>query len=141
LPTAPGNVNSGRLFGSRGVRDIVSKVEPVASAITYDDFRKVDIRVGTIVAAEAFPEARRPAYKLKVDFGDSIGVRRTSVQIVPNYKLEDLVGRQVAAVVNFPPKQIGPFMSEVLVLGFGDEGDNVTLIRPDKTVPNGGRLY
>ncbi len=119
----------------------MSKVEPVASAITYDDFRKVDIRVGTIVAAEAFPEARRPAYKLKVDFGDSIGVRRTSVQIVPNYKIEDLVGRQVAAVVNFPPKQIGPFMSEVLVLGFGDEGDNVTLIRPDKTVPNGGRLY
>ena len=113
----------------------------LAPTISYDDFRKVDIRVGTIVAAEAFPEARRPAYKLKVDFGDSIGVRRTSVQIVPNYKLEDLVGRQVAAVVNFPPKQIGPFMSEVLVLGFGDEGDNVTLIRPDKTVPNGGRLY
>jgi tRNA-binding protein len=141
LPAPPGNAKSGRLFGSPGVRDIVSKVEPVASAITYDDFRKVDIRVGTIVAAEAFPEARRPAYKLKVDFGDSIGVRRTSVQIVPNYKLEDLVGRQVAAVVNFPPKQIGPFMSEVLVLGFGDEGDNVTLIRPDKTVPNGGRLY
>jgi tRNA-binding protein len=119
----------------------VSKVEPVASAITYDDFRRVDIRVGTIVAAEAFPEARRPAYKLKVDFGDSIGVRRTSVQIVPNYKLDELVGRQVAAVVNFPLKQIGPFMSEVLVLGFGDEAGNVTMIRPDKTVPNGGRLY
>jgi len=141
LPPPPGNANSGRLFESWGVRDIVSKVEPVASAITYVDFRKVDIRVGTIVAAEAFPEARRPAYKLKVDFGENIGVRRTSVQIVPNYKLEDLVGRQVAAVVNFPPKQIGPFMSEVLVLGFGDEGDNVTMIRPDKTVPNGGRLY
>jgi tRNA-binding protein len=141
LPLEPGNANSGRLFGSWGVRDIVSKIEPVASAITYDDFRKVDIRVGTIIAAEAFPEARRPAYKLKVDFGDTIGVRRTSVQIVPNYKIEELVGRQVAAVVNFPPKQIGPFMSEVLVLGFGDEGDNVTLIRPDKNVPNGGRLY
>jgi tRNA-binding protein len=119
----------------------VSKVEPVASAITYDDFRKVDIRVGTIVTADTFPEARRPAYKLTVDFGEAIGMRRTSVQIVQNYKLEDLVGRQVAAVVNFPPKQIGPFMSEVLVLGFGDEAGNVTLIRPDKTVPNGGRLY
>jgi tRNA-binding protein len=141
LPPPSGNVYRGRLFESWGVRDIVNKVEPVASAITYDDFRKVDIRVGTIVAAEAFPEARRPAYKLKVDFGDSIGVRRTSVQIVPNYKLEELVGRQVAAVVNFPPKQIGPFMSEVLVLGFGDEADNVTLVRPDKTVPNGSRLY
>lgn len=119
----------------------MSKVEPVASAITYDDFRKVDIRVGTIVTADAFPEARRPAYKLTVDFGEAIGMRRTSVQIVQNYKLGDLVGRQVAAVVNFPPKQIGPFMSEVLVLGFGDEAGNVTLIRPDKTVPNGGRLY
>jgi tRNA-binding protein len=119
----------------------VSKVEPVASAITYDDFRKVDIRVGTIVTADTFPEARRPAYKLTVDFGEAIGMRRTSVQIVQNYKLEDLVGRQVAAVVNFPPKQIGRFMSEVLVLGFGDEAGNVTLIRPDKTVPNGGRLY
>jgi tRNA-binding protein len=109
--------------------------------ISYDDFRKVDIRVGTIVAAEAFPEARRPAYKLKVDFGDSIGIRRTSVQIVPNYKFEELVGRQVAAVVNFPPKQIGPFMSEVLVLGFPDGAGEVVMIAPDKPVPNGGRLY
>ncbi|HEY7688612.1 MAG TPA: tRNA-binding protein [Dongiaceae bacterium] len=119
----------------------MTQVEPVAPAITYEDFRKTDIRVGTIVEAEAFPQARRPAYKLKVDFGEEIGMRRTSVQIVANYRPEELIGRQVAAVINFPPKQIGPFMSEVLVLGFGDKAGNVTLIRPDKPVPNGGRLY
>lgn len=121
--------------------DIVSKLEPVAPAIAYDDFRKTDIRVGTIIEAEPFPQARRPAYKLKIDFGAAIGLRRSSVQIVANYRLEELVGRQIAAVVNFPPKQIGPFMSEVLVLGFEDEAGNVTLIRPDKAVPDGGRLY
>jgi tRNA-binding protein len=119
----------------------VSKLEPVAPAITYDDFHKTDIRVGTIVEAEPFPQARRPAYKLKIDFGTAIGLRRSSVQVVANYRLEELVGRQIAAVVNFPPKQIGPFMSEVLILGFEDEAGNVTLIRPDKAVPNGGRLY
>jgi len=119
----------------------VNKVEAVAASIGYDDFRKVDIRVGTIVEAESFPQARKPAYKLKVDFGAAIGQRRSSVQIVPNYKLEELLGRQVAAVVNFPPKQIGPFMSEVLVLGFEDEAGNVTLIQPSKPVPNGGRLF
>lgn len=119
----------------------MSKLEPVAPAINYDDFRKTDIRVGTIVEAEPFPQARRPAYKLKIDFGEAIGLRRSSVQIVANYLLEELVGRQIAAVVNFPPKQIGPFISEVLVLGFEDEAGNVTLIRPDKLVPNGGRLY
>lgn len=119
----------------------MNKVEAVAAAIGYDDFRKVDVRVGTIVEAESFPQARKPAYKLKVDFGAAIGQRRSSVQIVPNYKLEELVGRQVAAVVNFPPKQIGPFMSEVLVLGFEDEAGNVTLIQPSKPVPNGGRLF
>lgn len=119
----------------------MSKIESVAPAITYDDFRKTDIRVGTIVEAEPFPQARRLAYKLKIDFGETIGLRRSSVQIVPNYRLDELVGRQVAAVVNFPPKQIGPFMSEVLVLGFEDEAGNVTMIRPDKAVPNGGRLY
>jgi len=119
----------------------VSKLEPVAPAITYDDFRKTDIRVGTIIEAEPFPQARRPAYKLKIDFGEVIGLRRSSVQIVPNYRLEELVGRQIAAVINFPPKQIGPFISEVLVLGFEDEAGNVTLVRPDKLVPNGRRLY
>jgi tRNA-binding protein len=115
--------------------------EPLSAEITYDDFRKVDIRVGTIVAAEAFPEARRPAYKLTVDFGPAIGTRRSSVQIVQHYKLDELVGRQVAAVVNFPKKQIGKFMSEVLVLGFPDAAGEVVMIRPDLGVPNGGRLY
>jgi tRNA-binding protein len=111
------------------------------SPITYDDFRKVDIRVGTIVAAEPYPEARKPAYKLTVDFGPAIGTRRTSAQITKHYKLDELVGRQVAAVVNFPKKQIGKFMSEVLVLGFPDAAGEVVMIRPDLGVPNGGRLY
>ena len=115
--------------------------ETLAAEITYDDFRNVDIRVGTIVAAEPFPEARRPAYKLTVDFGPAIGTRRTSAQIVKHYRIDQLVGRQVAAVVNFPKKQIGKFMSEVLVLGFPDGGNEVVMIRPDLAVPNGGRLY
>ncbi|HEX6119300.1 MAG TPA: tRNA-binding protein [Dongiaceae bacterium] len=115
--------------------------EPLSAEIAYDDFRKVDIRVGTIVAAEPYPEARRPAYKLMVDFGPAIGTRRTSAQITRHYTLDELVGRQVAAVVNFPKKQIGKFMSEVLVLGFPDDGGEVVMIRPDLGVPNGGRLY
>ncbi len=117
------------------------QLERIASEISYDDFRKVDIRVGTIVAAEAFPEARRPAFKLTVDFGPAIGLRRTSAQITKHYELDELVGRQVAAVVNFPNKQIGKFMSEVLVLGFPDAEGEVVMIRPDLGVPNGGRLY
>ena len=115
--------------------------EPISPEITYDDFRKVDVRVGTIVAAEPFPEARKPAYKLTVDFGPAIGTRRTSAQITKHYKLDVLIGRQVAAVVNFPKKQIGKFMSEVLVLGFPDDAGEVVMIRPDLGVPNGGRLY
>jgi tRNA-binding protein len=113
----------------------------IAPQITYDDFRRVDIRVGTITAAEPFPEARRPAVKLTIDFGPAIGARRSSAQIVAHYKLDELVGRQVAAVVNFPRKQIGKFMSEVLVLGFPDAAGEVVMIGPDKPVPNGGRLY
>ncbi|MEC7028989.1 MAG: tRNA-binding protein [Pseudomonadota bacterium] len=109
--------------------------------IDFEDFHKVDIRVGTIVDAQEFPEARRPAIKLWVDLGEKIGVKKTSAQITQNYKIEELVGRQVAAVVNFPPKQIGKFMSEILVLGFPDEDDNVTLIAIDKKIPNGGRMY
>lgn len=109
--------------------------------IDFEDFHKVDIRVGTIVDAQEFPEARRPAIKLWVDLGEEIGVKKTSAQITQNYKIEQLVGRQVAAVVNFPPKQIGKFMSEILVLGFPDEDDNVTLIAIDKKIPNGGRMY
>jgi len=109
--------------------------------ITYADFARVDIRVGTIVEAEPYPEARKPAYKLKVDFGAEIGTKRTSAQITKHYPLATLLGRQVAAVVNFPPKQIGKFMSEVLVLGFPDEAGEVVLIAPSLSVPNGGKLF
>ena len=115
--------------------------EALSPEITFDDFRKIDIRVGTIVSADPFPEARRPAFKLTVDFGPAIGTRRTSAQITKHYKPGELVGRQVAAVVNFPKKQIGKFMSEVLVLGFPDDAGEVLMIRPDLGVPNGGRLY
>jgi tRNA-binding protein len=111
------------------------------TTIAYDDFAQVDIRVGTIVAAEPFPEARRPAYKLSVDFGPKIGVKRSSAQLTEHYRCGALVGRQVAAVVNFAPKQIGPFMSEVLVLGFPDAAGAVVLIGPDCPVPNGGKLF
>jgi tRNA-binding protein len=109
--------------------------------ISFDDFLKVDIRVGTVLTAEEFPEARKPAYKMTIDFGPEIGVKKTSAQITKYYKPESLVGRQVAAVVNFPPRQIGPVMSEVLTLGFGDEEDAVVLIAPDQKVPNGKRLF
>ena len=117
------------------------QTDPIAPTIGYDEFRKVDIRVGTIIAAEPYPEARKPAYKLTVDFGADIGTRRTSVQVTKHYRLDGLVGRQVAAVVNFAPKQIGKFMSEVLVLGFPDGNGEVVMIGPDQPVPNGGRLY
>lgn len=111
------------------------------AVIDFNDFLKVDIRVGKIISAEEFPEARNPAYKLKIDFGDEIGIKKTSAQITQNYKLDDLHGKLIAGVVNFPPKQIGPFMSEVLVLGFTDDNDYVTLVSPDKNVPIGGKLH
>ena len=109
--------------------------------ITFDDFLKVDIRVGSIIKAETFPEARKPAYKLWIDFGPSIGTKKTSAQITDNYLPTELVGRQVMAVVNFPPRQIGRFMSEVLTLGVTDNKGAVTLLGPDKKIPNGGRMH
>ena len=114
---------------------------PAAAEIVFDQFLAVDIRVGTILEAEPFPEARKPAFKLKIDFGPAIGIKRTSAQITEHYTLENLVGRQVAAVVNFPPRQIGKFMSEVLTLGFPDENGKVVLFAPDLKLPNGGRLF
>lgn len=109
--------------------------------ISYADFEKVDIRVGTIVGVEPFPEARKPAYKLRVDFGAAIGVKRSTAQITVHYTPEQLVGRKVAAVVNFPPKQIGPAISEVLVLGFPDDKGAVVLVGVDRPVPDGGKLF
>ena len=109
--------------------------------ITYDDFQKVDIRVGTIVGVEAFPEARKPAFKLRIDFGPEIGERRSSAQITENYRLEDLPGRLVLGVVNFPPKQIGPMRSEVLTLGVPDANGHVVLVAPAGDAVVGGRLY
>ncbi|MGE0768351.1 MAG: tRNA-binding protein [Hyphomicrobiaceae bacterium] len=113
----------------------------VSGQIGFDQFMAVEVRVGTIIAVEAFPEARKPAYKLRIDFGAPIGIKKSSAQITKNYRPETLLGRQVAAVVNFPPRQIGKFMSEVLTLGFPDADGEVVLMGPDRPVPNGGRLY
>jgi tRNA-binding protein len=112
-----------------------------SNLIEYSDFEAVDIRVGTIVDAQPFPEARKPAFKLWIDFGEEIGVRKSSAQITKHYTLDTLVGKQVAAVVNFPRRQIGKFMSEVLTLGFPDEEGGVVLIAPTVPVPNGGKLF
>ena len=109
--------------------------------IRFDDFVKVDVRVGTVIRAEPFPEARNPAIKMWVDFGDEIGEKKTSAQVTVRYTPEQLVGRQVMAVVNFPPRQIGKFMSEVLVLGFPDEEGAIVLAQPEFEVPKGGRMH
>ncbi len=108
---------------------------------TIDDFQKLEIHVGRILTAEDFPEARKPAYKLTIDFGPTIGIKKSSAQITVHYKKEDLIGRQVLCVTNFEPRQIGPFMSEVLTLGVPDENGEVVLIGPEKEVPSGGHVY
>jgi len=112
----------------------------VSEPISWADFERVELRVGTVVAVEEFPEARKPAWKLTVDFGPGIGTRRSSAQIMVHYTRDDLLGRQVLAVLNFPPKQVGPFRSEVLVTGFADEAGAIVLARPERPVPNGARL-
>jgi tRNA-binding protein len=116
-------------------------VSPPAPQISFDQFLAVDVRAGTIVSAEPFPEARKPAIKLEIDFGPALGRKRSSAQITQHYEVAALIGRQVAAVVNFPPRQIGKFMSEVLVLGFPDEQGNVVLVSPDRAGLNGARLF
>ncbi len=113
----------------------------MAETISWSDFERVDIRVGTVIQAEPYPEARKPAIKLWVDFGEPLGVKKTSAQLTVHYTPEALIGRQVAAVVNFPPRQIGKFMSEILVLGMPDADGAVVLLRPDQVVPNGGRMF
>jgi tRNA-binding protein len=111
------------------------------SPITFADFERVDIRVGRIVRAEPFPEARKPAYRLQIDFGPEIGIKRSSAQLTTRYRIDELEGRHVLAVINFPPRQIGPFMSEVLTLGVPDADGHVVLVVPDQGVPLGGRLF
>jgi len=114
--------------------------EDTSALISWGDFEKVEIRVGTVLAVDEFPEARNPAYKLTIDFGDEIGVRKSSAQITVNYTAEELIGRQIVAVVNFPKKQTGPFMSECLVTGFAAEDGSIVLTQVERAVPNGARL-
>lgn len=119
----------------------ISTSDDAATLATIADFTRLDIRVGTVVAADLFPEAHRPALKLVIDFGPDLGRKRSSAQVTAHYAPETLVGRQVAAVVNFPPRQIGPMMSEVLCLGFPDLDGHIVLVTPDRPVPDGGRLF
>jgi tRNA-binding protein len=124
-----------------GMMAPAARGQAMAETVSYEDFAQVDIRVGTIVDAQPFPEARKPAIKLVIDFGGTIGTKRSSAQLTVHYKPDQLIGRQVCAVVNFPPRQIGPFISEVLTLGMPDEDGAVVLVKPDFKVPNGGKLF
>lgn len=114
---------------------------PISAPITFDDFLKVDIRIGTVLEVADFPEAKKPSFKLVIDFGPGIGIKKTSAQLTHQYTKETLTNKKVAAVVNFPPRQIGKFMSEVLVLGFANENQEVVLFTPDSSLPNGSRLH
>ena len=122
------------------MHNVFDPLAPSAAEISFDTFLAVDIRVGTIITAAPFPEARKPAYKLTIDFGATLGTKKSSVQITEHYDVDALPGRKIAAVVNFAPRQIGPFMSEVLVLGFPDDKGHIILTQPDGDVPNGARL-
>ena len=126
---------------ARSGRRVANTLTAPAPLAGIDDFHRVDIRAGTVVAAEPFPQARKPAFKLTIDFGPELGLKTSSAQITRHYTPELLVGRQVAAVVNFPPRQIGPFLSQVLTLGFPDENGEVVLVAPSVKVPDGGRLF
>jgi tRNA-binding protein len=119
----------------------IAKLRPLLPTISFEEFLKVDIRLGTIIKAQMFEEARKAAYQLWIDFGEPLGVKKSSAQVVKNYALGELIGRRVAAVVNFEPKQIGKFMSEVLCLGFPDRNGEVVLVTIDKPAPTGGRLF
>ena len=122
------------------MHNVFPPTSPPADQITFDKFLKVDIRIGTVKEVEEYPEARNPSYKLKIDFGEGVGLRKSIAQVTDLYRPDDLAGRQVAAVVNFPPRQIGKATSEVLVLGFPDDGGRIVLFSPDSTVPDGARL-
>jgi tRNA-binding protein len=125
----------------RGMMPSVGRRTGMAETVSYSDFERIEVRVGTIVDAQVFPEARKPAFKLVIDFGAEVGTRRSSAQLTVHYRADQLIGRQVCAVVNFPPRQIGPFISEVLTLGMPDENGEVVLVKPDFRVPNGGKLF
>ncbi len=139
--TSPLRSDKASLTATHWGPDPLERARDMADSISFADFEKVDIRVGTIIDAQAFPEARKPAIKLTIDFGDEIGVKKSSAQLTVHYQPDRLLGRQVCAVVNFPPRQIGPFISEVLTLGLPDTDGAVVLIGADFKVPNGGKLF
>ena len=141
MAVARGAVAAADAAAPNKVHKLSHPAAPAAEPIDFDGFLAVDIRCGTVIDVQPFPEARKPAWKLRIDFGPGVGIKRSSAQITEHYGKEDLVGTRVAAVVNFPPRQIGPFLSEVLTVGFPDAEGRVVLVRPDRDVPNGARLF